>query len=204
MDTFMGFIGAFGFSFPPRGWSWCAGQLVAISDNQALFSLLSDHFGGDARTSFGLPDLRGRAPVAQGEGPGQPIYTLGERVGATTRVLSVGQMPSHTHDAVVVGGQVDVSADLYVSTEDGQTVIADPGDYIAASIKSRSDKNLTFVPSASKGVVVPIGGLEVDAVGGKPTVVNSETGNDLQFSVMQPIIALNFSIAMQGLYPSRN
>lgn len=97
MEPFVGQIQPFGFNFPPRGWAFCDGQLLAISSNTALFSLLGTTFGGDGRTTFGLPDLRGRSIVGVGNGPGLSSISWGERGGREDVVLSVLNLPSHNH-----------------------------------------------------------------------------------------------------------
>jgi microcystin-dependent protein len=98
-DPFIGEIILFGGNFAPRGWAFCEGQLIAISSNQALFAILGTTYGGDGRTTFALPDLRGRAPIQQGSGPGLSTRRLGEKGGAETHQLTTGEMPSHNHSA---------------------------------------------------------------------------------------------------------
>jgi microcystin-dependent protein len=97
MDPFIGQIQPFGFNFAPRGWSKCDGQLLAISQNTALFSLLGTTFGGDGRTTFALPDLRSRSIVHIGAGPGLDTVTWGERGGAIQHTITTAQMPQHNH-----------------------------------------------------------------------------------------------------------
>jgi microcystin-dependent protein len=97
MDPFIGEIIMFAGNFAPRGWAFCDGQLLAISSNQALFSILGTTYGGDGRTTFGLPDLRSRVPLHPGSGPGLPTYRLGQKGGTASETLSAQQMPSHTH-----------------------------------------------------------------------------------------------------------
>ena len=96
-EPFLGQITAFGFNYAPRNWAQCNGQLLAISQYQALFSLLGTTYGGDGRTTFGLPDLQGRAALHMGAGPGLTPRTIGEKSGAETNTLNVNQLPSHTH-----------------------------------------------------------------------------------------------------------
>jgi len=96
-DPFIGEIRMMGFNFAPRGWATCDGQLLSIAQNSALFSLLGTMYGGDGRVTFGLPDLRGRAAKHQGQGPGLPAYTMGEKAGSESVTLSQAQMPQHTH-----------------------------------------------------------------------------------------------------------
>jgi microcystin-dependent protein len=98
MEPFLGQIQAFGFNFAPRGWAMCQGQLLPINQNTALFSLLGTTFGGDGRTTFGLPDLRSRSIVGMGQGPGLDNISWGERGGTISHTMTVAQMPNHTHN----------------------------------------------------------------------------------------------------------
>ncbi len=97
-EPFVGEIRMFAGNFAPRGWAFCDGQLLAISQNDALFSLLGTIYGGDGRTTFGLPDLRGRIPLHQGIGPGLSTRRLGAKAGTETVTLTTNQLPSHSHD----------------------------------------------------------------------------------------------------------
>ncbi|QIE58281.1 phage tail protein [Rasiella rasia] len=101
MTPFLGQIQAFGFNFAPRGWAICQGQLLPISQYSALFALIGTTFGGDGRTSFGLPDLRSRSIVGIGNGPGQDNISWGERGGNHTHTMTVAQMPQHNHSVKV-------------------------------------------------------------------------------------------------------
>ena len=96
-SPFLGEIRLFAGNFAPRGWAFCDGQLLAVSQNDALFSLLGTTYGGDGRTTFGLPDLRGRAPVHFGNGPGLANVSLGQGFGAETATLTANQLPAHSH-----------------------------------------------------------------------------------------------------------
>ena len=96
-EPFIGEIRANGFSFAPRGWAFCDGQLLPVSQNSALFSLLGTTYGGDGRTTFGLPDLQGRAALHMGQGPGLSNRSLGQKSGAETNTLNVNQLASHDH-----------------------------------------------------------------------------------------------------------
>ncbi|TDR22423.1 phage tail protein [Marinicella litoralis] len=97
-EPFVGEIRMFAGNFAPRGWAFCDGQLLAVSQNDALFSLLGTVYGGDGRTTFGLPDMRGRIPNHAGTGPGLSQRRLGEKYGTETVTLTVNQLPSHQHD----------------------------------------------------------------------------------------------------------
>ncbi len=109
MEGYIGEIRLFGGNFNPRAWALCQGQLLAISSNTALFSIIGTIYGGDGRTTFALPDLRGRTAIGSGNGPGLPSYQQGQRSGTETNHMTVGQMPSHTH-----------STSINVSTEDAE------------------------------------------------------------------------------------
>ena len=96
-DPFLGMIALVPYNFPPRGWTFCNGQILAISQNTALFSLLGTTYGGNGVTTFALPDLRGRVPLSSGQGPGLSNYDLGELSGTENVTLTTNQMPIHTH-----------------------------------------------------------------------------------------------------------
>lgn len=101
-EPFVGEVRMFAGNFAPRGWAFCDGQLLAVSQNDALFSLLGTIYGGDGRTTFGLPDLRGRIPIHAGSGPGLSPRRLGAKAGAENVTLTVNQLPSHGHDLQAV------------------------------------------------------------------------------------------------------
>ena len=96
-EPFVGEIRMFAGNFAPRGWAFCDGQLLAVSQNDALFSLLGTIYGGDGRTTFGLPDMRGRIPIHAGSGPGLSDRRLGAKSGSETATVDVTQLPAHTH-----------------------------------------------------------------------------------------------------------
>lgn len=104
MDPFLAEIRIFPFNFAPKGWAWCDGQLLPLSQNTALFSLLGTTYGGNGKSNFALPDLQGRAPMHPGQGPGLSLHDLGETGGSETVTLLESEMPAHSHAARVVGG----------------------------------------------------------------------------------------------------
>jgi len=133
MYQMMAQIVLFGGEFAPRGYAFCDGQLLPISSHTALFSLLGTTYGGDGRTSFGLPDLRSRVPVHKGAGPGLLTIALGQKSGSTTKILTAANLPAHNHKAAInvssadgedespVGGFLGKSStELYQSSADGQ------------------------------------------------------------------------------------
>jgi len=96
-DPFIGEIRMLAGNFAPRGWAFCEGQLISIAQNTALFSLLGTQYGGNGSSTFGLPDLRGRVPISQGQGPGRSLASMGDRFGTETETLTAAQMPLHGH-----------------------------------------------------------------------------------------------------------
>ncbi|MCI5084171.1 MAG: tail fiber protein, partial [Saprospiraceae bacterium] len=129
MNPFIGQIQAFGFNFAPRGWAFCHGQLLAISANTALFSLLGTTFGGDGRTTFALPDLRSRSIRGVGSGPGLDHVSWGERGGRYEVTLSVSNLPSHNHTGeIAFGGSANgaIGSNKYLAANTiGTNIFAD-------------------------------------------------------------------------------
>ena len=114
-EPFIGEIKIFGFNFAPQNYQLCSGQLLSIAQNTALFSLLGTTYGGDGQTTFALPDLRGRMPIGQGQGPGLPNYVMGQLSGTTSVTLLTANLPAHTHAAQ------GISINMPVSTSGGDT-----------------------------------------------------------------------------------
>jgi microcystin-dependent protein len=149
-EPFVGEIRMFAGNFAPRGWSFCDGQLLAVSQNDALFSLLGTIYGGDGRTTFGLPDLRGRLPIHAGNGPGLSNRRLGAKGGEEAVTLTVNQLPSHGHpltaSSATATQRQPVGNTLATSTGQVYTEIPDPQNMSASSITnvggSRSHTNL--------------------------------------------------------------
>jgi microcystin-dependent protein len=130
-EPYLGSIILFAGNFAPRGWAFCNGQLLAISQNTALFSLLGTFYGGDGRTTFALPDLRGRAPIHAGQGPGLSSYDLGELGGVEAVTLISTQMPVHTHSQPATNGEqttnrpssaLPARGGVYSNESDGSTL----------------------------------------------------------------------------------
>jgi microcystin-dependent protein len=149
-EPFVGEIRMFAGNFAPRSWAFCDGQLLAVSQNDALFSLLGTVYGGDGRTTFGLPDLRGRIPTHAGAGPGLPPGRLGAKGGAENVTLTVNQLPSHGHPlhatTATAAQRQPVGSALAASTGQVYTEILDPQTMNAQAIShvggSRSHTNL--------------------------------------------------------------
>src|SRR3954449_2696881 len=132
MDPFVAEIRIFPFNFAPKGWAWCDGQILPLSQNTALFSLLGTTYGGDGKSNFALPDLQGAAPMHPGQGPGLSLHDLGETGGSDTVTLLEAEMPAHTHathaDVVDVADTNVPRAHASVAQSSGGTVYQSAAD----------------------------------------------------------------------------
>lgn len=164
MEPFLGQIMLVGFNFVPRGWASCSGQLLSIAQNSALFSLLGTQYGGNGQTTFALPDLRGRTPVHQGNGPGLSNYTPGDAGGTESVTLTTNNLPPHAH-----------------------------------SLNGPAAEQTTDRPS---GKVAPaVGGAY-----GVPSEIPGTTGvagNGQPVENRSPYLVMNYVIALEGIFPSR-
>ncbi|SEC85234.1 Microcystin-dependent protein [Tenacibaculum sp. MAR_2009_124] len=184
MDPMLAQIILFAGNFAPRGWAFCDGQLLPIASNQALFSLLGTTYGGDGRSTFALPDLRGRAPIGPRNGPGLSNYRLGQRAGLETVTLNTTEIPSHTHtNALRVSSENATQAQATQGTS-----IGTPGAPSGRSFNSTYGFNQT----------TPDTNLNTNSV------IIGNTGGSQAHENRQPLLALNYIIAMQGIFPSRN
>ena len=181
MDNFLGQITLFACNFAPQKWAMCQGQIIPISQNAALFSLLGTQFGGNGTTNFGLPDLRGRMPNNMGQAPGLSPYTIGQTGGAAGVVLTDANIPSHTHafltynTAATTGSPVGALPAIGPSS--GQH-----GHETETKLYSGSAPNVTL----------------------SNLLVNPIEGSNRPHDNMQPALALNWCIALQGIMPERS
>jgi Microcystin-dependent protein len=183
-DPFLGQIEVFGFSFAPKSWAPCNGQLLGISQNQALFALLGTTYGGNGVTTFGLPDLRGRVPVGQGTDFQRVNWTRGQTGGTETVALTVAQIPAHTH-ALRAAGDPGTGSN---TNQPGPTV----GLGVTNGVTSDS-KPFTmpaYVEDAAPAAV--LGASALSQVGGQP------------HENRMPLLALTICICLAGIFPSRN
>lgn len=193
-DGMIGEIRLFAGNFAPRSWAFCDGQLLAISSNDALFSILGTTYGGDGRTTFALPDLRGRVASGTGQGPGLSNTNLGQKKGTENETLNATQLPSHTHGvgdaswkpkAIAAAGSTDVAVgNVFARAEDAagtKNIYATTALY-----DGDPDDQVTMVP--------PV--ISVDAV--------STTGGSASLPNRQPYLGLRYIICLFGTYPSRS
>ncbi len=173
-EPFVGEIRMFAGNFAPRGWAFCDGQLLAVSQNDALFSLLGTIYGGDGRTTFGLPDLRGRVPIHAGTGPGLSPRRLGAKFGTEEETIVVNQLPSHNHTPVKAANV--------------QANSTDP----AGRATSKADK-FSYRPGGGFPPDQAMNAAAISSVGGTRSHTN-----------LMPFLCINFIIALFGIYPSRH
>jgi microcystin-dependent protein len=171
-DQFIGEIRLFAGNFEIAGWAFCDGRLLPISQNQALFALLGTTYGGDGQTTFGLPDLRGRFGVHQGQGTGLSNYGIGEITGAESVTLNVQELPSHTHTTSAADFANDLSPGNHVWS-------TDPDGNTAAYNSAKNAHQM------AAGAISPAGGSQ-------------------PHDNIQPCLVLNYIIALEGIFPSRN
>lgn len=172
-DPFVAEIRIFPFNFAPKGWAFCDGQLIPLSQNTALFSLLGTTYGGDGKSTFALPDLQGRAPMHPSQGPGLRLHDLGETGGSETVSLLESEIPAHSHG-------------MRASSDDGDLKAPTPGRSLA-----RSTSGFAWHSDTTQNLV----GLAPQAL--------APAGGDQPHNNMQPYLTFNFCIAMQGVFPPR-
>lgn len=202
-DPFLGEIRMFAGNFAPRGWAFCQGQLLAISSNTALFSLLGTAYGGNGQSTFALPNLGSRVPVGTGQSPGLSQITLGEQAGAENVTILSTQMPAHSHGVTTTA----------TATSTGALQVAGTGS------------NASTTPSATNNILgasgaggPPSAAIWSDKLSNPVTLANPESinttlnvnvtvqpsGGSQPLPIRNPYLGMNFIIALEGIYPSRN
>lgn len=173
---FVAEICIFPFNFPPTGWAFCDGQLLPISQSTALFSLLGTTYGGDGKSTFALPDFRGRAPMHPGQGSGLSDRYLGESEGEASVTLLVSEMPNHTHPVKNLNYPVATAGETTKPTKSFFAAVPDVNLYstTVAAVQSRTLR-----------------------------LADAPQGGNLPHNNMQPFLTLNFCIALQGVFPQR-
>lgn len=174
-DPFVAEIRIFPFNFAPKGWAFCDGQILPISQNTALFSLLGTVYGGDGKSTFALPDLQGSAAMHPGQGPGLSLFDLGQVGGSETVTLLVSEIPAHAHGV----GRALADAGNSITPVNSVWAQAGAGRGAAALYIDGS----------------PTGQVNINSL--------SVTGGGLPHNNMQPYLTLNFCIALQGVFPAR-
>lgn len=188
MDEYLGMIKAFAGNFVPRGYMACNGQLIGIQQNSALFALLGTTYGGNGQSTFGLPDLRGRAMIGTGQGPGLPTnHVIGEMIGTENVSILTTNMPAHTHAAMT-------TVTMNVSAVNADLAVPVANSSIAVSVDATGDQAFGF-NSKVPGVAI---------AGASASTVNAVVGGSLPISIQQPTLAITYLICVEGGFPSRN
>jgi microcystin-dependent protein len=188
-EPFIGDIRAFGFDFAPVGWLPCQGQLVSINDGayQALFALLGIRFGGDGRTTFGIPDLRGRVPLGFGSAPGITPKAMGQMLGYEQVTLTENEIPVHTHTATTTTtANTKVYSEAATSDDPTNNYFGKPSENIYIS-GGRTAKNMA-----------------TDAITTESNTIVGNGGSGQAHYNVQPSIVVNFCIAYQGIFSQRS
>ncbi|TDE28229.1 phage tail protein [Flavobacterium ranwuense] len=181
-EPFIGEIKILGFNFAPRGYATCQGQILSIAQNTALFSLLGTTYGGNGQTTFALPDLQGRVAKSQGQGPGLPNYVMGQVGGNTSVNILVSNMPAHVHPAT------GITANLPVASGVGNSS-SPVGNYLAQAPMDMYSTAAT--PSKNYGTIAASG-------------ATGSAGSSIPLDIENPYLVVNYSIAIEGIFPSRN
>jgi microcystin-dependent protein len=172
-DPFVAEIRVFPFNFAPKGWAWCDGQILPLSQNTALFSLLGTTYGGDGRSNFALPNLQGSAAMHPGQGPGLSLYDLGETGGSQTVTLLQSEMPLHSHSVSAANFPGDIQAPT------------------ATTALARSAGGNAYQTTVNQNIV------QMNPAALPPA------GGDFPHNNMMPYLTLYFNIALQGVFPPR-
>lgn len=209
---YVGEVCTFAFNWCPNGFLPANGQVVSIQQYTALFSLLSTQFGGDGRTTFGLPDLRGRAPIHYGQGPGLSLVNFAQPSGAENVTITANQLPIHNHalTGAQASGAVNTTVTVSALTTETTGAVAAPAANTANTIgKIGAGSPGYYAYNAAKAVPVPVS-ASVNSNGAPAGTVTlpvagntANAGGSLPVSVLDPRLALNYCIATTGIYPSR-
>jgi microcystin-dependent protein len=186
-ETYLGEIRTFGFAFAPRGTSMCNGQILAINQFTALYSLLGTYYGGNGTSTFGLPNLQGRVPMHQGQLAGGSNYVLAQTGGTERTTLTINNLPAHNH--TFNGSLTAITAKASAQAPADGSLLARTNDQYG------TDSPQIYVPAGTTGTTAALGGLN-GTVG--------VTGGSQPVSLLQPYLTLNFCINLQGIYPSRS
>lgn len=205
-DPYIGSICATAVNYCPRQYSPAEGQILNIAQNTALFSLIGCIYGGDCRTTFALPDYRGRSLVGTGIAPGLSDVRLGLRRGEETVTLTVENLAPHSHNGVATftGATIDTKVTLSASSDATSVSPATTGSYLMAAPRAGFDAVDMYTGTGTG--LVELGGLSATSTftGGGATVNVSDTGSGTPFEILPPQIGVQYCIAISGLFPPRN
>ena len=195
MEVFIGTIQPFAFNFAPRDWALCNGQTLSVSQYQTLFALIGVIYGGDGQTTFLLPNLQGRMPLGMGSGLGLTSRAIGSLSGTENVTATINNLPNHTH--ALTGITANTTLQLANPASNPVNTPTATNSFIGTSGTG---------PGAANIYSDQIGASPVPLQGVSTTVSGTvaATGNGLPMAIMNPFLVVNFSIALQGIFPSRN
>jgi len=199
MEGTIGEIRFFAGTFAPAGWSLCNGQQVSIADNQTLYAIIGTIYGGDGQVTFNLPNFSGRVGVGTGQGPGLTNVVLGQVAGTEQVTLIQQDLPAHNHAITSTAGPLQLTAS--VNSGNANTNTPTNGVSIASAGYLSSG---SFVTNLGFNTATPAVALNPATIDATSLVRNSIVGNSLPHNNMQPYLAVNFIICVQGIFPSRN
>jgi microcystin-dependent protein len=199
MDEFIATIKMFGFNFAPRGWALCDGRILSIAQNTALFSLLGTTYGGNGQTTFALPDLRGRIALGQGQGPGLQNRTIGEVAGSETNTLTVPQMPAHNHTATATSNSTSTSTSTMSAESNAGSLQNPSGKMFASGVQIYANED----PAANRTMSPQCVATTTNTTTTTQVTVGNN-GSSQPVNNLQPFLCVNYSICLEGIFPSRN
>jgi microcystin-dependent protein len=200
MEPFIGQIIMFAGNFAPRGWAICGGQALSITQHAALFSILGTQYGGDGRTNFKLPDLRGRVPMGMGLAPGLSQRSIGEQIGEELVTLRPENLAAHTHAATTTVSGTLNSATIRVSNEPGDS--SDPeGRYLASSGTGRDAQEMY---SSTHNATLAADAIQLSGSTSSASTEIAVTGDSAPHTNLQPSLVMNYIICLEGVYPARD
>ena len=227
MEAFLGTILPWPANFAPAGWAFCDGSLLQVQQYQALFSILSNKYGGDGINNFAVPDLRGRTvlgpngptpltarPLAQ-KGGAETVTAVGTGTGTGAVTLTTANLPAHTHNATLSLSGLNATTDISVSTGTGGQLAATPGATLSSTAAGASGAAIYQVSSAAAVAPITLGGVKttVDGTGavtvastggGAPAALSVSVSVNTPVATMTPFLVLNYIICLNGIYPTRN
>lgn len=226
MDAFIGTIMAVGFDYAPPGWALCNGQLLQITQNSALYAVLGLRYGGDGKTTFALPDLRGRVVVgAQDAGPGLTNIPMGSKLGTNQATvvgagtvniaLTAANLPAHTHPATMSMSSLSATTTVTVGTGTNGAIAAQAlNGGLTSTTGGPTSAAVYLPPNTAATSPVNLGGVNTAVTGSGTVTVGANTGGGASLaapvsttavtSIMQPYLGLNYIICIEGLFPTRN
>ena len=196
MEAYLATIMGWAPNFAPRGWAFCWGQILSIAQNTALFSLLGTTYGGNGQTTFALPNLASRFPIGAGQGPGLSNYTLGQLAGTESTTLTINNMPAHNHAAGTLASAITATTNVGSTNQSAPTETSIFG---AANFPDLNTGSPVAVNSYAPNNSTPTVAF--------PTPVTGATGlagGSQPFSIMPPYLAINWIIALEGIFPPRS